>query len=82
MKKVIVLLGVLLLLTGCVRYKIKVRPVGTTTYYTPMKRERGIWMEHYNSPTEKVHALQQIQIWKELEAQKKIDSRLQYIKIK
>lgn len=82
MKKVLTLLLSSVLLTGCIQYKIEVRPVGDVTYYTPMKRSHGYWRKHYNSPTDKELALEQIQIWKGLENQKRINRRLRYIKIK
>ncbi len=82
MKKVLFLILTSVMLIGCIQYKIRVQPVGTVTYYTAMKREHGRWVEHYNSPIYKEGAMQQIQIWKELEAQRKSNRRPQYIKIK
>ena len=82
MKKVLFLILTSVMLTGCIQYKIRIRPVGATTYYTPMKRKGVHWLEHYNSPPRKEDALEQIDVWKELEAQKKSNRRKYYIKIK
>lgn len=82
MKKVLFLILISVMLASCTQYKIRVQPVGEVTYYTAMKRDHVYWVEHYNSTTYKEGALEQIQIWKKLEAQRKSNRRPQYIKIK
>jgi hypothetical protein len=81
MKKVLLLIS-MIALSNCTRYQIQVRPVDGTVYYTPMKRVNLRWVEHYNSPTYKQGALDQIEFWKKLDYQKKVNKKSVYIKIK
>jgi hypothetical protein len=63
MKKLLIL-GTLLL-SSCSAYRIQVIKTRDTTYYTPAKRERLVWFDHYHSFTSKQMAEDVIKTWKE-----------------
>ena len=79
MKKLLIL-GTLLL-SSCSAYRIQVTKTKTVTYYTPSKRERLVWFEHYHSFTSKQMAEEQIKEWKEDKAFEK-SNKSQYIYFK
>ena len=62
MKKLLIL-GTLLL-SSCSTYRIQVVKTRDTIYYTPAKRERLVWFDHYHSFTSKQKAEEQIKEWK------------------
>ena len=62
MKKLLIL-GTLLL-SSCSAYRIQVVKTRDTIYYTPSKRERLVWFDHYHSFTSKQKAEEQIKEWK------------------
>ena len=63
MKKLLIL-GTLLL-SSCSAYRIQVVKTRDTIYYTPAKRERLVWFDHYHSSTSKQMAEDVIKTWKE-----------------
>ena len=79
MKKLLIL-GTLLL-SSCSAYRIQVTKTRDTIYYTPAKRERLIWIEHYRLFTSKQKAEEQIKEWKEDKAFYK-NNKSQYIYFK
>jgi hypothetical protein len=79
MKKLLIL-GTLLL-SSCSAYRIQVTKTKTVTYYTPSKRERLVWFEHYHSFTSKQMAEDKIKEWKEDKAFEK-SNKSQYIYFK
>ena len=79
MKKLLIL-GTLLL-SSCSAYRIQVVKTRDTIYYTPAKRERLVWFDHYHSFTSKQKAEEQIKEWKEDKAFEK-SNKSQYIYFK
>jgi hypothetical protein len=79
MKKLLIL-GTLLL-SSCSVYRIQVAKTKDATYYTPAKRERLVWFDHYHSFKSKQAAEDVIKGWKEDKALEKLN-RSQYIYIK
>lgn len=79
MKKLLIL-GTLLL-SSCSAYRIQVTKTKNATYYTPAKRERLVWFDHYHSYTSKQKAEDKIKEWKEDKAFEK-SNRSQYIYFK
>jgi hypothetical protein len=63
MKKLLILGTVLL--SSCSAYRIQVVKTRDTIYYTPAKRERLVWFDHYHSFTSKQMAEDVIKTWKE-----------------
>ena len=79
MKKLLIL-GTLLL-SSCSAYRIQVVKTRDTIYYTPAKRERLVWFDHYHSFKSKQAAEDVIKGWKEdKEFAKKNKSQYIYFK--
>ena len=79
MKKLLIL-GTLLL-CSCSAYRIQVVKTKDVTYYTPAKRERLVWFDHYHSFTSQKMAEDVIKNWKDDKAFEKLN-RSQYIYFK
>ena len=79
MKKILIFGTVLL--SSCSAYRIQVIKTKDNTYYTPERRERLVWFEHYHSFQSKQKAEEQIKEWKDdKEFAKKNKSQYIYFK--